>query len=85
MVDLLFTPSGLLLSLGWDGQLLMWNPSHDSHPHTVDSDPVGGFKIGPSLETQFLPLYVTAVNSGLLVTIRDKNSIPSVIHYSSLM
>ncbi len=82
VADLHFTRSQLLLSLGWDGQVLVWTPSQHPHPHTVDSDPVGGFKIGPAMETKFLPLALTAVDNGLLVVIRDKFSTLSVIHYS---
>ena len=82
IADVHFTLSGLLLTLGWDGQVLIWTPSHHPHPHTEDSDPVGGFKIGPSTSVKFLPLNVTAVDNGLLVMLGSKQSELTVVHYS---
>ncbi len=96
--DLVFLPTGVppvLVSLGWDGQLLFWQgntaSSHVS-AHTklrrdaslpyVDTEPLGGYKIGPSSRVEFIPLAVyRGLGGGLLVMVIDGQGAVTVINY----
>lgn len=87
-----------LASLGWDGQILFWQAGsisshalvthtkggkdrHHSHVY-VDTEPLGGYKIGPSTTVDFVPLAIYEVfGGGLLVMVKDRCGGVTVINY----
>lgn len=78
----------MLVSLGWDGQLLFWKHLLSQHfpplqrSKSVRGDkldvvemvePAGGFKLGPSSVIEFLPLSLcTLMGRGLAIAMRNK-------------
>lgn len=78
-----------MLSVGWDGQVLYWCPSLLTHSHHtadihMDSDPQGGFKLGPSAILEFLPLSLRPVGGySVLVAIGNRLGGVSVLLYSA--
>lgn len=77
----------LLVSVGWDGQVLYWCPvpySQHCADLPVDSDPLGGFKIGPSATVEFLPLSLQALSAdNVLVVISNRLGGVTVLQYSA--
>ena len=73
-------PSSQLLSVGWDGQLLLWHTtdegSRPSHSHKMGlpyvdsrSEPVAGFKLGLSATVEHLPINIRNLLGCLAVTV----------------
>ena len=57
--------------------------SHHTADLHVDSDPQGGFKIGPSAILEFLPLSLHPLDGhGVMVVIGNRLGGVSVLHYS---
>ena len=80
---------GVLLSLGWDGCLLLWqgiDPIKDTNREVFpieDSTPQCGFKLGPSTTTQFLPLSMCdATGSGVLVLLINRTRDVHLTYYT---
>jgi hypothetical protein len=86
VADMMFVHGYFLVSMGWDGQLLFWKlsplPSPDqprsqrprARPEQPDLlDPVGGYKLGPSLVVEFLPILLRSMmGCGLVVAMANK-------------
>lgn len=82
----MFVHGYLLVSVGWDSQLLFWrlHPLPDAdhgRPHRLKAkseqpelvDPVGGYKLGPSLVVEFLPLLLRSMmECGIVVAVANK-------------
>ena len=86
VADLMFGHDYFLVSVGWDGQLLFWRlhplPAPDKgRPHRLKArpeqpdllDPVGGYKLGPSLAVEFLPVLLRSMmGCGLVIAMANK-------------
>ena len=89
IADLQFAHSSLLISLGWDGQLLFWKllplPAvsqqgrhHQRSRALVERtpelvEPTGGYKIGPSVLVEILPIMLCSLmGPGLVVAMANK-------------
>ena len=87
-----------VVTLGWDGQLLFWkqltwHSCTSSYPQgrgkgreTCEEpekvEPAGGYKIGPAVVVEFLPLKVrTLMGCGLLVAMENKMGGVNMAHY----
>ena len=91
-----FTHGYMLVSLGWDGQLLFWRlrllpeTPHKARPHRPKSkqepellDPAGGYKLGPSLVVEFLPLLLRSMQGcGLVIAMANKQGGVTVAGYA---
>lgn len=83
---------GTLVSTGWDGQVLFWqNTEQLQKVLTVknqenlpfeESEPQGGFKLGPSASVEFVPLSTqTLGNHVLVMTLYNKSGAVTIVCY----
>lgn len=82
----------LLVSVGWDGQMLFWQEMDDGSKTSrgklelpyIDSEPLAGFKLGPSVTVDFLPVSIRSLfGSAFLMVFVGRKGTVTVAAYST--